>query len=67
MTKEKELQELKKRCLGLNCNDLDCNNDYYNCPLWNKYSCELTKFKRLVEERFKPKPKLCPTCGKEIK
>ena len=58
----KELQEFKKRCLELDCNyEIGCSN----CPLKNNRGCELHKFRRMVEERFKPK--LCPTCGKEIK
>ena len=48
MTKEKELQEFKERCLALNCGE--DNFECEDCPLWNNSNCELTKFKRIVKE-----------------
>ena len=59
----KELQEFKERCLGLNCRDINSCKD---CPFYDgNYDCIFKQFKRIVRERFKPKPEICPTCGKE--
>ena len=61
----KELQEFKERCLGLSCSPYSDNFSCEDCPLNNGKDCELNKFESLILERFKPKPEICPTCGKE--